>query len=321
MQGISPFTEIGNLEMEILDALNDLAVILTNEMIRIDILNSTQISELSEQNTIQSNVSVLQGNVTVNENDIAQLQLDLIATIANTIALQNRVDFIEPLHVSPQDATLVSCWAGDGDATDFVGSNNGTIIDTVLFTTGQVGQAFDTRNGHILVSDSDDLNMKNGVTLAAWINPQIKLRDTSIIQKWENNNPLRSDYRMTSESGFLPTTHLLGSSIGFVDPSLSRITEVNLNSWTHVVLSYDGIEGKNKFYKNGIPVDERLVREDFRMNNSTGIDLLIGNNDNIFQEPFQGFIDEIAIFNHALTDQQISDVYATGASCSDYAGL
>ncbi len=320
-QGISPFVEIGNLEMEVLDAINDVIISLNAEIIRISSLNSTQISEQSEQDIVQSNISTLQGNVTTQASDITQLKLDLVAAIANATVLKNRINFIEPLHVSSQAAELVSCWTGDGDATDFTGSNNGTIIDTVLFPTGQVGQAFDTRNGYILVPDSDDLNMVNGVTLAAWVNPQSQLRPTSIIQKWENSNPLRSDYRMTSETGFLPTTHLLGSSIGFVDAANNRITEVTINSWTHIAITYDGIEGKNKFYKNGVLVDERLVREDFRMNNSTGIDVLIGNNDNINQEPFQGFIDEPAIFNHALTDQQISDVFAAGASCSDYVGL
>ena len=60
VQGISPFTEIGNLEMEVLNAINDVIVSLNSEIIRIDLLNSTQLAERSEQDGIQLDIATLQ---------------------------------------------------------------------------------------------------------------------------------------------------------------------------------------------------------------------------------------------------------------------
>jgi hypothetical protein len=42
----------------------------------------------------------------------------------------------------PPPAGLISWWPGDGDATDIIGPNNGTLHDSATFAKGLVGQAF-----------------------------------------------------------------------------------------------------------------------------------------------------------------------------------
>jgi hypothetical protein len=42
----------------------------------------------------------------------------------------------------PAPPGLVAWWAGDGDARDLAGTNNGTMFGGVGFTNGMVGQAF-----------------------------------------------------------------------------------------------------------------------------------------------------------------------------------
>ena len=59
VQAISPFTEIGNLEMETLAAINDIIVELTKQTERIDSLNATQTSEQAEQDAIQTDIAFL----------------------------------------------------------------------------------------------------------------------------------------------------------------------------------------------------------------------------------------------------------------------
>ena len=76
VQGISPFTEIGNLEMETLDALNMIVEDLNAEIIRIDSLNATEISEQLEQDGMQI--------------DISNLQVNQIEALANIEALQGQ---------------------------------------------------------------------------------------------------------------------------------------------------------------------------------------------------------------------------------------
>ena len=59
VQGISPFTEIGNLEEEVLAAINDVVIELMVQTERIDLLNSTQVSEQAEQDAIQTDIAIL----------------------------------------------------------------------------------------------------------------------------------------------------------------------------------------------------------------------------------------------------------------------
>jgi len=60
VQAISPFTEIGNLEMETLNAINDIIISLNAEIVRIDSLNATEISEQIEQDGMQFDIATLQ---------------------------------------------------------------------------------------------------------------------------------------------------------------------------------------------------------------------------------------------------------------------
>src|SRR5262249_5764002 len=53
-------------------------------------------------------------------------------------------------------AGLVSWYRAEGNANDFAGSNNGTLMNGATLTTGEVGQAFslDGSNEFVEVSDS-----------------------------------------------------------------------------------------------------------------------------------------------------------------------
>lgn len=73
-QGISPFTEIGNLSAETLNAINDVVVSLNVEILRIDSLISTQISEQSEQDGIQVDINLAELDILNNKNRLAALE-------------------------------------------------------------------------------------------------------------------------------------------------------------------------------------------------------------------------------------------------------
>ncbi len=60
VNAISPFTEIGNLEEEVLAALNMIVEDLNAETVRIDSLNATEISEQLEQDGMQLDIVALQ---------------------------------------------------------------------------------------------------------------------------------------------------------------------------------------------------------------------------------------------------------------------
>ena len=55
---------------------------------------------------------------------------------------------------------LVGWWPGEGNANDLAGTNNGTLVNSVNFTNGRVGQAFslDGASGYVLIPDSPSLD-------------------------------------------------------------------------------------------------------------------------------------------------------------------
>ncbi len=68
---------------------------------------------------------------------------------------------------------LVSWWSGDGNATDIVDANDGTLQNGATVATGLVEQAFsfDGVNDFVQVSDATNLDIRNEITIYAWIKP------------------------------------------------------------------------------------------------------------------------------------------------------
>lgn len=104
-QAISPFTEIGNLEMEVLNAINDVISSLNVEILRIDSLVSTQAFEQSEQDGIQTNMTAVQAQ---------------IGAYAPIMEYNTLVDSNDPLCEPDQTVTQVSDgWCPTGTFAEF----------------------------------------------------------------------------------------------------------------------------------------------------------------------------------------------------------
>jgi hypothetical protein len=64
---------------------------------------------------------------------------------------------------------IVGWWPGDGNANDIIAGNNGTIVGTVSFAPGEVGEAFGfAGNGYVEVPSTAALDPQQ-VSVAAWV--------------------------------------------------------------------------------------------------------------------------------------------------------
>ncbi|MDB6019741.1 MAG: cell wall/surface repeat protein, partial [Pedosphaera sp.] len=67
---------------------------------------------------------------------------------------------------------LVSWWRADGNAQDFVGTNNGTLVSGT-YATGKVGQAFSFNDvsTYVQIPASASLNVatNGGLTIECWL--------------------------------------------------------------------------------------------------------------------------------------------------------
>jgi hypothetical protein len=217
---------------------------------------------------------------------------------------------------------LVGYWPFAGNANDISGnSNNGTVNGAAL-TTDRNGNAnsaynFDGVNDYIQVPHSSSISLIGDITMSAWVKtngsngqnyqPIISKRET--YWKWEYSMAL------SYHNSIIHNTKLLAAralAMGNQEQGWSS-TPYQQNTWEHWVVTISN--SQMKIYKNGI-LDHTQAFSLVPVNQVCP--LLFGKNtlvDNT--EQFKGNIDDIGIWNRALTQQEISSMYyqTTNVNC------
>ena len=184
--------------------------------------------------------------------------------------------------------------------------NHGTIKEAVSITTGHSGNAlkFDGVNDWVTVNDSASLDLSTGMTLEAWIYPT-SLSSKSVMIKEQPGDLIYGLY--ANENASLPISYI--KTAGY--STAQGKNPLPLQQWSHLVATYDG--QYQQLYVNGVMVTKTLLNS--LIQQSTGL-LHIGGN-SIWGEYFQGYIDEVRIYNRALTPAEISYNMATAVSVSN----
>src|SRR5919197_1558180 len=187
---------------------------------------------------------------------------------------------------------------------DLSGNNNaGTTSGAVATDGGKYGGAlsFDGVNDWITVNDSNSLDLTTGMTLMAWVNP------TALAGSWrtvifKEGGAGSIDYSLyAAESTNKPVGQV------YVDGEQNALGTTSLapSTWTHLAVTYDG--ATLKLYVNGVVAGSKSVSG--AITPTTGAPRIGGNN--IWSEWFQGVIDEVRVYNRALTQAEIqSDMAA-----------
>ncbi|RMA97533.1 putative Ig domain-containing protein [Hydrogenothermus marinus] len=206
----------------------------------------------------------------------------------------NNVDFF-------CDGSEIALFKLDGNANDASGTYNGTISGRVSWVTGKFGQAAKSRGGKINIP----LNYSgNIITISFWA-------------KWSGRNSVMPigfylyDLWLPSRSG----------PFGF-NTSNSDVYGISWNPfsttrWVHVVAEFhEGDVTADKLWINGNP--QALSKQQGRPLNSYAT---LGDKFHIFgwgadnrYNKF-GSIDQVRIFNRALTDSEVQQLYNPNMSC------
>jgi hypothetical protein len=205
------------------------------------------------------------------------------------------------LTVSPQPTNLVGAWGFDEPtgATAVDGSgrgNNGTINGPVRSSAGKFGGAlsFDGVNDLVTIPDADTLDLTTGMTMEAWIRP------SAVGSAWRTvmlkEQPGSLIYSLYAGDG---TGRAATDVFTNADKGLSGGSALATDTWTHLAATYDG--ANLRLYVNGVQAASKAVTGSIRA--STGV-LRIGGN-NIWGEWFAGLIDEVRLYNKALTATEI----------------
>jgi glucose/arabinose dehydrogenase len=178
---------------------------------------------------------------------------------------------------------------------DVSGNNNtGTVSNAVATVAGKYGAAlsFNGSSARVNVANSASLQLSSAMTLEAWVNPtvvdQSKWRD--VIFKGDDNY-----YLMATTQPRAAAVPAGGGIIGGSYGEVFAPSELSVNVWTHLAVTHDG--ATLRLYVNGTQVSSTAKTGTIRTSTNQ---LQIGG-DNIYGQYFQGTIDEVRIYNQALS--------------------
>lgn len=213
-----------------------------------------------------------------------------------------------------QSAGLVGWWRGEGNVNDSAGTNHG-ILDGVTFTNGELGQAmFFTGNASVRILQSPELDVGagDGFTVEAWINP-VDVAVANPIVEWNNGKGYETHLFVQPVNG--PGTlyaNLVGSDGANHAIASPPRTLVN-GQFQHVALTYDRRSGLASLYRNGEVVTEATLGQ---FTPDTRDDLYVGRRvASVYPNDtwsFGGAIDEVSLYNRALTQAEIQSIYNAG---------
>ena len=203
--------------------------------------------------------------------------------------------------VSAPVSGLVAAY-GFNDATvttrDSSGNGlTGTRSGTSSTPWGKFGRAlsFDGDKDQVTVADNSRLDLTNGMTLEAWVVPSTSTGWRTILAKEQTNGIVYGLFGSSDTSR--PAANVFTTSARDTRGTAALTT----TAWTHLAATYNG--STLTLYVNGVATSSRAIPGPLRT--STGI-LRIGGMLPA-GEWFTGRIDEVRIYNKALTAAQIQN--------------
>ena len=187
-------------------------------------------------------------------------------------------------------------------------SNHGTISEATRVASGYYGNAlkFDGVNDWVSVSDSASLDLTSGLTIEAMVNPATVMSSwRTILMKEQSGDEVYS--LLANNASNKP---VMGQWINGGLTTLYGVSSLAPNTWWHLAATYDG--QYQRMYVNGVKVSERAQTGPILTSNGA---MYIGGN-SIWGEYFQGTIDEVRIYNRALSGTEIVTDYKTAVSAS-----
>jgi hypothetical protein len=233
---------------------------------------------------------------------------------------------------------LVAYYPFNGNANDESGNgNNGTVFGSTELTNDrfdQVNSSYDfdleekswgERNNEIYVPYSSQFN-SNNLTVSAWVYPRSYFnpanpndKNSRIITRAQygysspNGQVWGLDFNDNRTRGFIlaqgsNAAQGLAENRGIV----TNNSPLTLNSWHHIIMTFDG-ENLKLYINNQLVANTSTT---VVMNNvgTSGVSVGVSNQANGWWYDADAKIDDIGIWDRALSQQEVSNIYTSNSS-------
>lgn len=217
--------------------------------------------------------------------------------------------------------SLVSLWSFNGPDINFIlngtstaidrsGSNNGSISPRIKFVPGIIGQSLDFNTRDLIISQFIDtnatvLNTTGNFTISIWIKPSKTDLLQDIISELGPENTAGQYILRQTANGQIRFFRRDGVSNN--TNSITAGTILTQGKWTHIACGYDG----SLFcYFNG--VEGTTASADLAITGQLAVETWIGNGNSQTSNVYKGLIDEVRLYNKALTATEIQEIFIAG---------
>ncbi len=275
--------------------------------------------------------------VLANNNSANNLQIKNLAnpTAAQDAVTKQYIDLLQAQLTELQNLTtpvpqngLVAWYPFNGNANDESGNgNNGQITNASLtsdrnnlqnkaFKFDHIGASFSQLSKEIYIPYKPTLNLQK-ISVSVWVNPKSYFwtgnsndPNSAIVYRFENgySNPNGQVWGIRYNASNFGAFILGASSTNNQQSSdLRQSTPLELGKWANITFTFDG--SSFKLYYNGALVKETTTTIALNTLGNSGISVGVSRQANGFWYLADADIDDIAIWNRALTAVEILKIY------------
>jgi hypothetical protein len=240
-----------------------------------------------------------------------KLYISLFFLVLSFTTTQVLKAFTDPTN---NDESLLASYALDGDSMDDSGSKNHAVLKGPIGTTnrfGEMNKALEfSGDDYVTVFDDSKLNVRKGVSISAWINPEPN--DDKVEKFWWDkmwivgkNRDITSGYHLFISENF----ELQGWALGARNSSITKfqLPSGTGGEWNHCMLTYDQFLGGVLYYNGKIVDESDPVGPLVCHNEEEGFSIGRHSMFNLYH--FHGKIDDVKIFNYALDESEAISIY------------
>jgi hypothetical protein len=230
---------------------------------------------------------------------------------------------------------LVAYWGMDGDGKESKSGKAPSKSVNATYTAGLKGSALSLAKGYISFDEITALNSLPNATISAWVNVKNNSSAPTCFFTLTRPNEWAGNINLMSETGWktaasdtmvvkgLVVTKVAGNDSwqdSRNEPNNGGVQAAKVaGKWAHLVITWDGATSMFKVYANGVKVsnpDWEKRGTTGPLNFTTPTKAVIGawgtnltTTSEAWQIPMTGQIDELRVYNKALTDADISALY------------
>lgn len=252
-----------------------------------------------------------------------ETDVDVHPGATSTVSLQllpttGRIVIVVSWGTPSHDPSLLLYYPFNGNANDESGHNHHGTVNAVTLVADRFGNPnraflFNGFSSYVNAGTDTALNPRNALTISVWIKYNGGFNYRHIFTKWDIVDGVNE---RTYAVGIHPTNRLRftisrdgtdASAVSVLDSSVLSVT----GNWIHVAATWNG--GTMRLYKNGIEVGSGFINGMARSPNTrTAVGGILGRNGDPPLYMFNGAIDDIRLYNRALTQQEVQDLCSAG---------